>query len=64
MQCCDLFCAFGIEVFLLVLFGVWGFLSDKSNIVKYDRDWTSAVIFKYSSEFILKVAIYGLELDF
>lgn len=67
MKCCDLVCGFGIGFFCRFYLGFWAFFQIKVNIVWYDLkdgDWTSAFIFKYSSEFILKVTIYLLELDF
>lgn len=64
MQCHDLVCAFGIGFFCWFYLGFGDFFQIKVNIVRYNRDCTSAFIFKCSSEFILKVTIYIFELDF
>lgn len=64
MQCHDLVCGFGIGIFCWLYLGFWDVIQIKVNIIGYDKDWTSAFIFKYSSEFILEVTIYLLQLNF
>lgn len=57
----------GLDFFASFIWSLGVFFQIKVNIVWYDlrdRDWTSAFTFKYRSEFILKVTIYLLELDF